>query len=172
MLTIRPITPDDNATVAHIIRTVMAEYSCDGEGFSLHDPEMGDMAAAYSADRSGFFVIEHSVGGPAGAGEGFKGTVVLGGAGFAPLANGDPDTCELRKMYVLKEGRGFGGGRLLMEACLEGARAAGFTKMYLETVSSMTDAAAVYKKNGFEPLSWPMGDTGHGGCNVYMVRDL
>jgi putative acetyltransferase len=168
----RPIRPADNATAAHVIRTVMTEFSCDGEGFSLHDPEVEDMAAAYAGDRSGFFVIEHSVGGPAGAGEGFRSTIVLGGAGFAPLTGGDPDTCELRKMYVLKEGRGFGGGKLLMEACLEGARAAGYTKMYLETVTTMKDAAAVYKKHGFELLSWPMGATGHGGCDVYMARDL
>ena len=172
MLTLRPITPPDNAAVAHVIRTVMTEFSCVGEDFSITDPEVDDMAAAYADDRSSFFVIEHSVGGPAGAGEGFRGTLVLGGAGFAPLTGGDPDTCELRKMYVLNEGRGFGGGRLLMDACLEGARAAGYSKMYLETVNAMTDAAALYKKNGFEPISWPMGDTGHGGCDVYMVRDL
>jgi putative acetyltransferase len=172
MLTLRPITPADNANVAHVIRTVMPEFSCVGEGFSINDPEVEDMAAAYAGDRSGFFVIEQSVGGPAGAGEGFRGTVVLGGAGFAPLTGGDPNTCELRKMYVLKEGRGFGGGKILMEACLEGARAAGYTQMYLETVTAMKDAAAVYKKYGFEPISWPMGDTGHGGCDVYMVREL
>jgi putative acetyltransferase len=59
-----------------------------------------------------------------------------------------------------------------MDACLEGARAAGYTKMYLETVTAMKDAAEVYKKYGFEYLSWPMGDTGHGGCDLYMVRDL
>ncbi|MCL4132343.1 UNVERIFIED_CONTAM: hypothetical protein GTU68_042832 [Idotea baltica] len=75
-------------------------------------------------------------------------------------------------MYILKEGRGCGGGRLLMDVCLEAARAAGYTKMYLETVTAMKDAAAVYKKYGFKPISWPMGETGHGGCDVYMVREL
>ena len=172
MITLRPITPSDNASVAHVIRTVMPEFSCVGEGFSINDPEVDDMAAAYAGDRAGFFVIEQSVGGPAGAGEGFRGTVVIGCAGFAPLTGGDPDTCELRKMYILKEGRGFGGGTLLMEACLEGARAAGYAKMYLETVTAMQDAAAVYKKYGFELLGWPLGNTGHGGCDLYMVRDL
>ena len=150
----------------------MPEFSCVGEGFSINDPEVEDMARAYAGDRAGFYVIEHSVGGAAGAGEGFRGTVVIGCAGFAPLAGGDSDTCELRKMYVLKEGRGFGGGKLLMEACLEGAREAGYSRMYLETVAAMKDAAAVYKKYDFEYLSWPLGDTGHGACEVYMVRDI
>jgi putative acetyltransferase len=59
-----------------------------------------------------------------------------------------------------------------MDACLEGARAAGYTKMYLETVTAMKDAAEVYKKYGFEFLAWPMGETGHGGCDLYMDREL
>lgn len=172
MLSLRKITPADNSAIASIIRTVMPEFSCVGEGFSINDPEVDDMAGAYSSEDAGFFVVEHEVGGAAGTGEGFLGTVVLGGAGFAPLAGSDGTVCELRKMYILKEGRGCGGGRLLMDACLEGARAAGYTKMYLETVTTMKDAAEVYKKYGFEPLAWPMGETGHGGCDVYMAREL
>ncbi len=172
MLNLRRITPSDNAAMASVIRTVMPEFSCVGEGFSINDPEVDDMAGAYGEEDADFFVVEHEVGGPAGAGEGFSGTVVVGGAGFAPLTGGDGTVCELRKMYILKESRGCGGGRLLMDACMEGARSAGYTKMYLETVAAMTDAAEVYKKYGFEPLAWPMGKTGHGGCDVYMVKDL
>jgi len=59
-----------------------------------------------------------------------------------------------------------------MDACLEGARAAGYTKMYLETVTAMTGAAEVYRKYGFERLEEPLGDTGHDGCDVYMAREL
>lgn len=146
----------------------MPEYQCVGEGFSINDPEVNDMAAAYAGDRSAFFVVE---GAPAGAKEG-KAAVVLGGGGFAPLTGGDGTICELRKMYVLREGRGRGAGRLLMDACLAGARAAGYTHMYLETVTAMTDAAAVYKKYGFEYLEEPLGDTGHGGCDRYMIKTL
>ena len=172
MLSLRPITPTDNAAMANVIRTVMPEFSCVGEGFSINDPEVDDMAGAYADDRAAFFVVTHEVGAAAGAGEGFSETTVVGGGGFAPLAGGDGSVCELRKMYILKEGRGLGGGRLIMDACIAGARAAGYTKMYLETVTAMTDAAQVYKKYGFEILDGPLGDTGHGGCDVYMVREL
>lgn len=172
MLAIRPITPADNAAIARVIRTVMSEFNCVGEGYSINDPEVEDMADTYNAEGSAFFVVEQEIGGAAGAGEGFSGAVVVGGAGYAPLAGGDGTVCELRKMYLLGEGRGFGSGRLLMEACLEGARAAGYTRMYLETVTAMTDAAEVYKKYGFEYLASPLGETGHSGCNLYMARDL
>ena len=39
-----------------------------------------------------------------------------------PLTGGDGTVCELRKMYLLPEARGKGGGKLIMEACLAGAR--------------------------------------------------
>ena len=37
----RRIRPEDNSTVAHIIRTVMTEFDCVGEGYSINDPEDG-----------------------------------------------------------------------------------------------------------------------------------
>jgi len=46
MLTLRPITPTDNAAIANVIRTVMPEFSCVGEGFSINDPEVAGKAAA------------------------------------------------------------------------------------------------------------------------------
>ena len=160
MLTLRPLQPTDNAAAARVIRTVMPEFDCVGEGFSINDPEVDDMYAAYAGPDAAFYVLADETG------------TVVGVAGYAPLTGGPAGVCELRKMYVLREGRGRGGGRLLMDACLAGARAAGFTRMYLETVRAMTDAAAVYRKYGFRPLDAPLGGTGHSGCDVYMIRDL
>ncbi|MEM6769293.1 MAG: GNAT family N-acetyltransferase [Bacteroidota bacterium] len=165
---LRPILPTDNAAMANVIRTVMPEFQCVGEGFSINDPEVDDMAGAYAGPRSAFFVVEGAV---AGAKEGSR-AMLLGGGGYAPLAGGDGSICELRKMYLLREGRGRGAGRLLMDACLAGARAAGYRHMYLETVTAMTDAAAVYHKYGFEYLNQPLGDTGHSGCDRYMLLAL
>lgn len=169
-LQLRLILPSDNAAMARVIRTVMPEFNCVGEGFSITDPEVDDLAGAYSARDSAFFVVEN-MGADAGAKE-VKEATVLGGGGFAPLAGGDGTICELRKMYVLREARGHGAGRLIMDACLAGAKAAGYTHMYLETVKTMTDAAAVYQKYGFESLGGPLGNTGHGGCDRWMMRAL
>lgn len=130
------------------------------------------MAASYAGARSAFFVIEQTGNGSSATKPGHAGNAVVGCAGYAPLTGGEPEVCELRKMYILPEGRGQGGGRLLLDACIAGARAAGFEKMYLETVTAMTDAAAVYAKYGFKYIDWPLGDTGHGGCDRYMLKDL
>ena len=75
-------------------------------------------------------------------------------------------------MYFLPEARGHGWGRKLMEKCLDTARRLGYQKCYLETVERMQTANLLYKKMGFEALCGRMGDTGHGSCDTYLVKDL
>ena len=161
MLNLRSIRPEDNAAVARVVRTVMPEFGCVGEGFSITDPELEDMFSAYSGARAGFFVLEDPHGGE-----------VVGVAGYDQLTAGPEDMCELRKMYILPGSRGRGGGKQLIRACLHGARLDGYRRMYLETVNSMTQAAGLYAANGFSYLEGPLGGTGHTGCDRFMVRDL
>lgn len=117
------------------------------------------MSAAYTKPRSAYFVVEQ------------RGSV-LGGGGVAPLAGGDADTCELRKMYFMPELRGHGAGRALMRRCLDEARSFGFQRCYLETLSGMDAAQALYEKFGFERTSAPLGKTGHFGCNRFYILAL
>ena len=91
---------------------------------------------------------------------------------MAPLAGGDADVCELRKMYFLPELRGRGAGRALMQRCLDAAREFGFRRCYLETLTGMNAAQSLYAKFGFTPLPGPLGNTGHHGCNRFFIRDL
>jgi putative acetyltransferase len=156
---IRPIHPEDSAAVARVIRTVMPEFGAVGPGFAIMDPEVDDMYSAYTRPRCAYFVV--TLGGR-----------VVGGGGIAPLEGGNPDTCELRKMYFLSEARGLGFGRALMERCLTAARAAGFRHMYLETLKSMTAARRLYESFGFDRRSAPLGATGHFGCDAWFTKTL
>ncbi|MEJ0031250.1 MAG: GNAT family N-acetyltransferase [Bacteroidota bacterium] len=65
--------------------------------FAIHDTEVDDIYAAYSQPGAAYFGCE------------VDGKVV-GAGGVAPLLGGDATTCELKKMYFLKEGRGKGLG--------------------------------------------------------------
>ena len=56
--------------------------------------------------------------------------------------------------------------------CLARARKAGFAQMYLETLAAMSQARALYERNGFRRLERSMGATGHFGCNSFYLRDL
>lgn len=156
---IRPITPEDDASVAAIIRKVMPEFGADGPGFAIHDPEVGHMSAAYGRPGSAYFVIDR-------AGQ------VLGGGGIAPLEGGPEGVCELRKMYFLPELRGLGMGERLLAHCLEAARALGFTRCYLETLTGMAAAQRLYEKMGFSKLCGPLGATGHHGCDRWYAKEL
>ncbi len=150
---------DDNTAVADVIRGVMTEFGAVGEGFSIEDPEVDDMFAAYPSPGAGFWVVEQS-------------GKVEGCGGFAALTGGPPETCELRKMYFRPALRGLGAGHALMELILDRAAKAGYQQIYLETLASMSAARKLYGRHGFEPLNGPMGATGHCGCDSWMARPL
>ncbi|GAB3304557.1 GNAT family N-acetyltransferase [Luteimonas notoginsengisoli] len=158
-LHIRPIEARDDAAVAAVIRAVMPEFGAVGDGFAINDPEVDWMHRAYAIERAAYFVVED-------AGR------LLGGGGIAPLLGGDPDTCELRKMYFLPALRGRGAGAALMARCLDTAREFGFRRCYLETLRGMDAAMRLYERSGFRRIDAPLGATGHGGCNTYYLRDL
>jgi putative acetyltransferase len=156
---IRPIEPRDDSAVASIIRAVMPEFGADGPGFAIHDAEVDAMSAAYARPRCAYFVIE--VDGK-----------VCGGAGIAPLDDGDDDLCELRKMYFLPALRGLGAGRAVIERCLASARALGFRRCYIETLTGMDAAQKLYLGNGFRRIDHALGNTGHHSCDRFYLREL
>jgi len=82
------------------------------------------------------------------------------------------DTCELVKMYLLPEARGTGLGSQLIALCLEQAKANGFKKVYLETMNELKAALKVYARMGFTYLDGPMGNSGHFGCPLWMIKEL
>jgi putative acetyltransferase len=158
-IAIRPIEARDDVRMAQIIRTVMPEFGASGSGFAINDPEVDWMSKAYSAPRSAYWVVERD-------------GVVEGGGGVAQLEGGDADTCELRKMYFLPSVRGLGAGAEIMKRSLDAARAFGFKRCYLETLSGMDAAMKLYERTGFRRIDQPMGDTGHGGCNTFYLMEL
>lgn len=157
--TLRPIEPRDNPAMATIIRGVMAEFGAVGPEYSISDPEVDAMCEAYPPPRAVFYVIE-------------KHGAVLGGGGIAPLKGGDGRVCELQKMYFLPELRGTGMGARLLKMLLSDARRLGYSQCYLETLDRMTAAQRLYARYGFDPIDSPMGCTGHGGCDAWMVKTL
>lgn len=157
--TIRPIEARDNQRVAQIIRRVMTEFSCVGEGYSITDPEVEQMFESYLGDKAAFFVIEHH-------------GQIMGCGGFGPLAGGDGLTCELKKMYFLTELRGYGMGKQLLNTCISTATEYGYQTMYLETVERMVAANALYQKRGFQQLQGPQGATGHSSCDAFYALVL
>ena len=68
--------------------------------------------------------------------------------------------------------RGKGVGKWLIEKCHQQAIQFGFNKIYLETMPELTRAIPMYEQEGFRYLDGPMGNSGHFGCAIQMIRNL
>lgn len=157
---IRPIQPDDNLALYEVIETVLLEFGKTGEGYAIADAETRCMYESYSQPGRAYWVVEQN-------------NQVLGGAGFAPVDNcNDPGIAELRKMYFMPEIRGTGLADQLIRLCIDGARKAGYRRMYLETIPEMQAAQKLYKRHGFTYRDTRIGDSGHYKCQVFMEREL
>lgn len=156
---VRTLARNDNPAVRNIIRTVMPEFGASGQGFAIHDAEVEDMYSAYSQKGHAYFVYEED-------------GKLFGGGGIGPLKGGDADTCELKKMYFLAEGRGKGMGQQVLTECLRAAKVLGYTICYLETFNTMHQAMKLYERNGFEKINGPCGSTGHFACDVFYQKKL
>jgi len=156
---IRPILKKDNKQIASVIRGILVDFGVPKVGTAYADVTLDTMFEAYQKPRSIYFIIELD-------------GKVLGGGGISQLDNSEENICELQKMYFSPEVRGLGLGRKMISLCLEKAKEFNFEKCYLETMTYMEAAQGLYKKNGFEYIDGPLGDTGHYSCPVHMLKDI
>lgn len=156
---LRHIKPTDDRALRDLVREVLESFGANREGFAAVDPELDHMSEVYSRPGAVYYVLE------------MDGQVV-GGGGIGPLEGAPPEYCELKKMYFLPEARGKGWGRKMIETCISDAHRMGYRFCYLETLKAMETARFLYADYGFEPREQPFGNTGHGGCDVWMMKTL
>jgi putative acetyltransferase len=158
-LRIRTIQPDDNKALAAIVRNSLSEFGAARPGTVYFDPTTDHLFELFQTAGSFYFTA-------------LSADEIAGGAGIFPSPGLPEGTCELVKMYLRPEYRGKGLGRLLIEKCLGSAAEAGYRHVYIETLPELRKAMSVYEKFGFRYLDGPMGNTGHFGCDVWMLKDL
>lgn len=157
-LIIRPITEQDNAAMAKLIRNSFCENKIDHlDGVSLHDPELDQLSQTYQKLGASYWVAE------------LDGKIV-GGAGFAPLY-GVNDTCELQKLFFSRHVKGMGLGRRMLAHILSQAKSMKYTFCYLETLNELKDAVKLYEAFDFQ-YTTKLGNTGHNSCDIYMLNRL
>ena len=156
---IRNIEEKDNVAVGEIIRSVLIEMKAPKVGTAYADPNLDTMFETYQKPNAVYFVVESD-------------GKIIGGAGIDRLENGEANICELQKMYFLREARGLGMGKKMIQLCLQKAKEFGFKKCYLETMVYMEDAQKLYRKTGFNNIDAPIGNTGHTYCQIWMMKDL
>ncbi len=156
---IRTIEPADNKALAHIIRSTLEEFRANKAGTVYFDDTTDHLSEVFTAPKSIYYVVEEE-------------DRVIGGGGVYPTANLPEATCELVKLYLSPTARGKGIGKILLEKCLTAARQLGYKKIYLETMPELTVAIPLYEKNGFTYLTAPQGNSGHCGCDIWMIKEI
>ncbi len=156
---IRPIEPGDNVELAKVIRAALTEFGANKPGTVYFDPTTDALYELFRTPGSYYFVatIDQSL---------------VGGCGIFPTDNLPEGTCELVKLYVAKEARGTGLGKQLMEKSMSWAKSNGYTQVYLESMPELTKAVSIYEKVGFKSLDGPLGNSGHCGCDIWMLKEL
>ncbi len=154
---IRSIQPADNPFLAKIIRDTLTEFNANHPGTVYYDATTDSLYELFQQKGAAYFVAVLN-------------DKIVGGGGIYPTEGLSAATCELVKMYLLPEARGTGLGKTLIEKSLNFAKKTGYKNVYLETMPELQQALKVYAKFGFDYLKAPMGNSGHTGCSLWMLK--
>lgn len=158
-ITIRPITNTDNNALALIIRATLTEFKANKLGTVYFDPTTDDLFSLFQTIKSAYYVAVLN-------------DKIVGGCGIFPTTNLPEGCSELVKFYLTTSARGKGIGKALMLKCFEKANQLGYKQLYLESMPELAIAVGMYKKMGFTTLNKPLGNSGHFGCDIWMVKEL
>jgi putative acetyltransferase len=157
--TIRKMLPEDNGTVAGIIRYNLKKNGLDIPGTVYFDPCVDDLYSFYTGqDGRGYYVLTDETGN------------VVGGIGFDKMVR-IPDCAELQKMYLDDSAKGNGLSYFLIGFIENRMRDAGFRVSYLETHSNLQVAIHVYEKMGYRLIERP-ADVEHGAMDHFYIKEL
>lgn len=158
-VTIRPVQAQDNARIAGIIRAAFLEFGAPTKNTVFEDPTTDHLFELFQTAHALLWVAEQD-------GE------LLGCCGIYPT-EGLPEGCtELVKFYLSGAARGKGVGKALFLRCLEAASGLNYKEVYLESLPQFATAVGMYEKMGFRKLDHPLGNSGHTGCTIWMLKTL
>ena len=158
-ISIRPVNEHDNSRLAAIIRSAFLEFNVPTKNTVFEDPTTDQLFELFQAPNAVLWVAEQD-------------HQLLGCCGIYPT-DGLPEGCaELVKFYLSGTAKGKGVGKALFGKCLESAATFGYTEIYLESLPQFATAVGMYEKMGFKKLDHPLGNSGHTGCNIWMLKPL
>lgn len=157
---IRPIELNDNLALAKVIRGALEEFGANKPGTVYFDPTTDALFQLFNATPGAYYYVA------------LKDNELVGGAGIFPTENLPKGTCELVKLYLHKDARGTGLGKQLLIKAMGWAKENGYTQVYLESMPELSKAVTIYENVGFKRINHPLGNSGHCGCDIWMIKDL
>jgi len=158
-IVIRRIEKCDNPFVAAMIRKVFDDYDVPREKTVYTDSTTDLLYETFQTNGSVFWVVEVN-------------DKIAGSCGIYPTEGLKEDYVELVKLYLAKEIRGLGIGKMLILKSIETAKDLGYKHLYLESFPKFIEAIGLYKKQGFKELDTPLGKSGHDACSTWMLKKL
>ena len=155
----RSIQESDSIPLGKIILQVLAEFNARELTSAYEDEEVRDMYSVYSQKGFIFYTA-------------VKAGQVRGGIGISPLLDAGADCCEVRKMYLTPDDRGFGMGRKLLDRTLESARSYGYRSVYAKTATRMPQAITLFQKLHFNVTSSPLKEEVKNHSFIWFSRNL
>ncbi len=155
----RLIEERDNGEIAGLIRSVFREFDIARPGTVYFDPTTDDLYRLFRKEGSVYWIAE-------------TGGVIIGGCGLYPTPGLPEGYAELVKFYLSSEFRGKGTGWNLMEKTFGSAKELGYTHLYLESLPELGKAITLYERAGFKFITEALGNSGHFGCDIRMLKSL
>jgi ribosomal protein S18 acetylase RimI-like enzyme len=122
------------------IVALLREYEA-GIGISLcfqnFDAEVAKLPGDYAPPKGQMLIVRDTQ----------EGTLV--GCVALRAVPGDPQMCEMKRLYVRQQARGHGLGRRLATAAMAEAKRLGYRRICLDTLPTMHEAQALYRALGF-----------------------
>jgi len=156
---IRKIKQSDNIALAMIVRQAFHDFNVPTRGTVYEDPTTDEMFEWFDTEGAVCWVAKLN-------------DEVAGCCGVYPTSDLPEGCVELVKFYILSKARGKGIGKQLMEKSIESAKELGYRQVYIESLPEFDKAVNIYVAQGFQSLSHPLGNSGHTGCTIWMVKEL
>ena len=155
-----PITAEDDAALARIVRHNLEMHDLALPGTAYYDEQLDHLSGYYLAEpEKRFYLVLRD-------GDGRT----LGGVGVAELPFFE-DCGELQKLYLADEAKGAGLGYALIARIEEKARELGYRRLYLETHSNLKAAIHEYEKSGYRQIPRPR-EAVHGTMDRFYIKEL
>lgn len=158
-ISIRQVQASDNYLLAQIIKSCFIDFDAPKEGTVYSDPTTNNLYELFLTPNAILWVAQID-------------EEIVGCCGIYPTPNLPKGYTELVKFYIASAARGKGIGKLLLQKSIHSAKELNYTTIYLECTPQFTNALGLYKSFGFNYIQNSLGNSGHGGCSIFMAKEI